>query len=288
MADFTAVRSMMFVPANLRRRWERAHTRGADVLIVDLEDGVGVHDKSEARTMVGDAVDFLVGEGARVVVRINAPWLMAIEDLKVAVRPGVSALMVPKVEDAGRLAALAQIVGEHEAERALPQGAIAFIVMIESPLALEHLGEIADAPRVAGLTLGTEDFSLNMGVAPTAEVLDHPARLIALVTKARGIAGFGVPTSIMGIDQPEVFGAAARRARAMGLNGGACADPRQVTEANAAFSPSAEEIAEAHALLAAWEAGGGQGVVRYGARILDIPVVLLAESTLAQARALGL
>jgi citrate lyase subunit beta/citryl-CoA lyase len=275
---------MMFVPANLRRRWERAHLRGADALIVDLEDGVGPADKVDAREMLSEAVAFLTGQGAVVLVRINASWLLAMQDLAAAIIPGVRGVLIPKMEDPGRLLALSQIVGELEAQRKLPAGAAVLVPMIESPLGIERLSEIAAVERVGGLALGVEDFSLSLGVEPTPECLDLPCRLIAFAANARGLAGFGVPMSIIAIDQPEAYGEAARRARAMGLTGALCADPRQVEKVNVAFSPSAAEIAAARALLAAWEAGGGTGMVKFEGRIIDAPVARRAERVLAQAR----
>src|SRR3954471_9637733 len=120
-------RSLLFVPANNGRQVEKAHERGADAIILDLEDAIPAEDKPQARALLGPAVERLSGFGQDFAVRINAGWLAAFADLAAAIVPGVSAVVVPKVEDAGRLRALSEIVGELEAERSLPIGGIKFI-----------------------------------------------------------------------------------------------------------------------------------------------------------------
>src|ERR1700728_3601728 len=105
-------RSLLFVPANDTNRLAKAHSRCADAIIIDLEDAVAAKDKSLARSLLPAAAAGLYEKGADVVVRINANWCDAIADLDVAVRSGISAIMVPKVETPERIVVLAEIVAE--------------------------------------------------------------------------------------------------------------------------------------------------------------------------------
>lgn len=274
-----AHRSWLFVPAHDERRLEKAHLRGADVLILDLEDGVAPAAKADARAALSTAVDRLRRLGQLTAVRINGVAELWREDLAAAARAGATALMVPKAESQAQLAehaAALEALGE-------PAASVALLPLIESPRALESLGEIADAPRVAGLALGAEDFALSLGVEPGPECLDMPCRMIALAAAARGLAALGAPISISAFDPPAPYAEAARRARAMGLTGTLCIHPAQVTAVSQAFAPTVDEVQDARAVLDAWRAAGGAGVARLGERMIDLPLVRRAERLLDRA-----
>jgi citrate lyase subunit beta/citryl-CoA lyase len=125
-------RSLLFVAANDDRRLAKAAQRGADAIILDLEDAVPKDDKASARELLPAAIERLVDARAQIVVRINVDWLDAFADLNAAVRPGVAAIMVPKAENKGRLAIISQIVAEIASAKGLTQ-VPGLIAMIESP-----------------------------------------------------------------------------------------------------------------------------------------------------------
>jgi citrate lyase subunit beta/citryl-CoA lyase len=275
-------RSLLFVPADDRRRWEKAHQRGADAVILDLEDAVAPDAKAAARAQLAEAIEQLANAGAPVVVRINQ-GAEAEPDLAAAVRPGLAAVMAPKVEDVAALTALIASLRTREAAAGLPNGSIALIALIETPLGLERLLAIADCAGVTGLALGVEDFGRSLGVEPSAEALDLPCRLIALAAASRGQAALAAPASIARFDRPDLFGEAAARGRAMGATGVLCIHPAQVAAVNAAFTPTEAEVADARAVLDAWAQAGRSGVVRLGERMIDAPVVSQAKRVLARA-----
>ena len=128
-------RSMMFVPVNVDKFVDSAHTRGADVIILDLEDSILPKDKERARTLVAAAATKVARAGADVVVRINRPWRLCLRDLEAVVSRGICALMLPKTESADHVRMVAEVLDELEAERGLPQGHTQLIAMIESAAA---------------------------------------------------------------------------------------------------------------------------------------------------------
>lgn len=272
-------RSLLFAPADNAERCAKAARAGADAVILDLEDGVALAAKPAARAALGEAVATVRAQGVAAVVRINAPWMMAADDVRAAVAAGAQALMVPKAEDAHRLAVLAQMVEE------LGGGALPQIALVESPQGIAAAHAIAQAPCVAGLALGTEDFSLAMGVEPSETVLDLPARQLALAAAGRGLMALAVPFSIARFREEEAYQASASAAAAYGVNGAICIHPKQVAVANAVFGLSAADRAEAERILAAWDAAQAQGlsVVSMDGAMIDLPVAERARKLLARA-----
>ena len=281
MAPKTAPwRSLLFVGADQRDKIARAATRGADAIILDLEDAVAPASKAGARRSLDDAIQTLAQEGQPTVVRINTPWRDAIADLDVAVRPGVSALMVPGCVSAQRLVTLAEMLSELELHHGL-DSPIGLIALVESAAGLTNLSAIAAAPRVIALAMGTEDLALDMHAAPTPALLDLPARQIALAARAHGLSSFAVPISIGAFADEDAYRSACLDARAYGVSGAICIHPTQIRIANAIFRPREAELDEAHAILAAWDDRGTKNVVSWNGKMIDLPVVQRARELLA-------
>jgi citrate lyase subunit beta/citryl-CoA lyase len=281
-----AWRSLLFVPGHQESRLSKAHTRGADAVIIDLEDAVPAEQKSAAREMAAAAAARLAAESQDVVIRINATWRVAAADLEAVVRPGVAALMVPKVEDANRLRVISEMIVEWEAERGIASGTVGLLALVESPIALPRLHEIASVDRVIGLALGPEDFCAVLGVSPSPASLDLPCKMLALAAAARGLNALGSPISIADFRALDRWQAAADRARSFGMTGAMCIHPDQVAPLNLAFGVSAEELADAERIIQAWERSAGSGVAELDGKMIDLPVVLRARRTLANSRPL--
>ena len=155
------------MPGNVPKFIDKAHERGADCVLVDLEDSVTVAEKPTARAMLPETMKKVARGGADVAVRINRPLRLAIPDIEAAVRPGLSALFITKTEGVQHLKLLDEAVSELERERGMPVGSVGFGAMIEHPRALAHIDDIAErAPRVIAMMLGGEDFALETGSDP--------------------------------------------------------------------------------------------------------------------------
>ena len=274
--------SLLFLPADREDRVVKAGHSGADAVILDLEDAVAPKAKAGARARLQASVEILRSAGRGVVVRINAPWRLALEDLAASCAAGVDAIMVPKVEDAARLAVVAEMLAECETAQG-NHTEIALLALIEAPIALNGLAAIAAVPRVIGLALGSEDFSLSLGVEPTADNLDLPCRHIAFAAAARGQMACGLPLSLAEFRDLDSYGKAVAAARAMGMTGALCIHPAQIGPVNAGFEPSPAETATAQAILEAWgqPARGGQMAIKVAGRMVDLPVLLRARRTMA-------
>lgn len=270
---------MLFVPAAASQRWQKAHTRGADAIIVDLEDSTQPEAKAAARLLAIDAVRTLNANRANVTVRVNNDAHYLADDLEAVVVPGLRAIVLPKVEQAAELDSLSAMLDALEYEHELERGAVGVIAVIESPRALEQVTAIASGPRLIGISLGSEDFALSLGRSPTPQSLGLAAQAVAYAAAARGLMGIGMATGIANYTDLDAFADEARRAHAMGLTGAMCIHPNQVPVLNDCFGASAADIADARAILVAWDQRT-DGVVSHNGRMIDQPVVERARRLL--------
>jgi len=278
-------RSILYVPGNVPKFIDRAHERGADCILVDLEDSVTVAEKPTARAMLPETMRKVVRNGADVAVRINRPMRLAIPDIEAAVRPGLSALFITKTEGVQHLRLLDEAVSELERERGMPVGSVGFGAMIEHPRALAELNDIAErGPRVIAMMLGGEDFALETGSIPSDESLELPKRLVAFAAQAHGVAMIGILGTVADYSDPAAYKKSAERARRFGFSGGTCVHPGLVQTLNEAFTPSAEDVAYAKKLIAADEkaAAEGRGSFTVDGKMIDIPVINRARRLLAR------
>ena len=282
-------RSMMFVPVNVERFVEGAHARGADAIILDLEDSILPKDKERARTLVAAAAPKVSRSGADVLVRVNRPWRLCVRDLEAAVGKGICAIMLPKTESPEHVHMVAEVLDEVEAERGIAHGHTRIIVMIETATAFFRMREIAAAhPRVVGLTLGSEDFALAVGMVPEAEGLFYPKQQIVFAARAAGVLPLGFIGTVADYKDLEAFRATARRSRRVGFTGASVIHPSQIAILNEEFRPSADEVQKAQRVVAAFEAakGGNQGAIEVDGKMVDLPVVERARRTLERHEAI--
>jgi citrate lyase subunit beta/citryl-CoA lyase len=283
-------RSMLFLPAHVPRYIERAHTRGADAYILDLEDSVPQSEKAHAREGLADGARQVTQGGAATLVRINTQAEHRAADIEAACLPGVAAIVVPKVGVAADIVAVAVRLDSLEAARGIGAGGVRLIALIEHVAALPHLDEIAlSSPRLLGMILGSEDFSASAGMEPIAEALLAPNQQIVFACRRAGILPFGFPASIAEYADAAAFRMHVRLARRLGFVGAFCIHPSQIEVLNEEFSPSAADIAAARAVIEAFDAAvrDGRGAASYLGRMIDPPVVERAQEVLRRAESLG-
>ena len=278
-------RSILYVPGNVPKFIDKAHERGADCVLVDLEDSVQPAQKPEARAMLAETMTKVARGGADVAVRINRPMRLAIADIEAAVRPGLAALFITKTEGVQHLRLLDEAVSELERERGMPVGSVGFGAMIEHPRALAELNDIAErGPRVIAMMLGGEDFALETGSIPSDESLELPKRLVAFAAQAHGVAMIGILGTVADYSDPAAYKKSAERARRFGFSGGTCIHPGLVAALNEAFTPKPDEVAYAEKLIEADKKAQaeGRGSFSVDGKMIDIPVIERARKLLAR------
>jgi citrate lyase subunit beta / citryl-CoA lyase len=278
------MRSLLYVPASSERFIAKAHERGADAIILDLEDAVVPAQKSAARERLATAVASVGQRGATVFVRINSEEELWRLDAEAAARAGAFGLLVPKTREARMLQELADMLEKLERSTGRPE--VALVPMIEDAGAVLDAKVIATAtPRVFGLVAGGEDLATALDAEPTPEVLYLPKLMVHLAAKAAGVRSFGLLRTVADYGDLDAVEKSAREARAFGFDGASCVHPSVVPILNRAFSPSAEELDHARRLIAESEraTANGQGAFAFEGKMVDEPVVQRARALLERA-----
>ncbi len=279
------LRSLLFIPATAPQFLAKAAERGAGAIIVDLEDAVLPERKAAARPLAADACRMLAARGITVLLRVNSDAAWLAEDLAQAPLDCIDAIMLPKVDDAAQVQALARQLDALEARFTLAQP-VRIAALIESPRGVLRAEAIATAhPRLTALAFGAEDYCAAMGIAPLPRALTLPAQMVTLAAHAAGLECWGLADAIGNIDDTAAYAATARAARELGFTGAMAIHPRQVAALNAAFAPNAEEIAWARRVEAAALAAlaRGDGAVTLDGRMVDKPIVARALRILRDA-----
>jgi len=260
-------RSMLYVPGDREAMIAKASQRGADSLILNLEDAVAPANKELARQTVVGALGKNDFGRTEVVVRINSPdTATGYRDLLAVAPAAPDAILLPKVGSVEVVRFTAWTLARLEELHSLPAGRIRVMCMIESAAGVMAAREIAAChERMAALIFGATDYSVEIGctAAPDSPALLHAQSQIVLACRAAGIAAIDTPH--MNLQDADGLVRAAQRAAALGFDGKSAIHPAQIGPIHAAFTPTPEQVAWAERVLAL--ADGDDA--RLGAAVLD-------------------
>jgi len=283
------LRSLLFVPGDSERKFAKAQTSGADVLILDLEDSVAPSKKVEARAMVETLLNSREARPWSFFVRVNPfDTGLTLDDLAAVVKPGLDGLLIPKINGAHDLDRIGHYCDAFETRAGIAVGSVRLAaVATETPAAMFSLGSYAPAhPRLTGLTWGAEDLAAAIGATSNKDAggsWTQPyvqARSMCLYAAANaGVA----PVDTLYADFRDLDGLErdCRRARRDGFTGRIAIHPDQVETINRCFSPSDEEIVEARKIVSAFAAQPDAGTLGIDGKMVDIPHLKAARRTLA-------
>lgn len=275
-------RSVLYIPASRARAIEKARTLPIDAIIFDLEDAVTVEEKSAAREALATALqttDF----GTRLqIVRINGfdtPW--GADDLSTITQANPHAILLPKVNSAKDINMLAALLDADPHTKDTKIWA-----MMETPLGILNALEIAGAPRMAGFIMGTNDLTKDLH-SRTRDAMTTSLQLCLLAARAHGI--FCIDGVYNAFKDEDGLKAECEQGRDYGFDGKTLIHPAQVAIANAAFAPTAEDIALARRQIDAYTeaTANGQGVAIVDGRIVENLHIETARATLAKANAIA-
>lgn len=285
------LRSLLFVPGNRPDMLEKAKNFQADVLVPDMEDSVPVAEKANARKIVAAALPGLAGAGKALFPRPNAlnTGLLA-DDLAAVIGPHIEGVTVGKVSSAWEVRQIVSIVEPLEKKTGLPAGHVKIIPWIETAKAIVNAYEIcAASPRVIAVAFGGEDFTNDMEIHRSDEgsELVYPRNVIAVAAKAAGVIALDTP--YVNFRDPEGHKRDILVARRMGFRGKFAIHPSQVSDINALFAPSPEEVEQARRIVAAFQEAeaAGKGSTSVDGKMIDAPVVKRAQALLAQSEAIA-
>jgi citrate lyase subunit beta/citryl-CoA lyase len=289
------MRSLLFVPGDSRKKLDKAMGSGADVLLIDLEDSVDVAAKDEARRVTSAFVmeHRTETERPRLFVRVNGLTTgLADADLDGVMPAAPDGIVLPKTVGGADVAHLGAKLAVREAEYGLDDGATRILaIATENAAGVFALGTFAGAShRLMGLTWGGEDLSADLGAEANRDedgAYTDPYRLArSLTLMGAAAAGVDAVDSVF-TNFRDMAGleAECRQARRDGFVAKMAIHPAQVPVINQAFTPSAEAMARAQAVIEAFRAHPGAGVVGVNGEMLDRPHLLRAERLLRRAGA---
>jgi citrate lyase subunit beta/citryl-CoA lyase len=287
------MRSFLFVPADSAKKLDKAMTSGADALIVDLEDSIAHDGKTRARESAAAFLKDAMAAASRphILVRVNGLQTGLIDDDLDAVVPAKpDAIMLPKAEGGAAVVHADAKLVVREAINNLPDGHIKIVALAtETAASLFVAGTYAGASaRLSGLTWGAEDLSAELGARANRDAQGRfldPYRLARVLCLA-GAAAAQVPafdTVYVDFRDHEGFRRECEEACRDGFVGKLAIHPAQVPIINEVFTPTPEALSRARAIVDAFAANPGAGVVGIGGVMYDRPHLVRAKQLLARA-----
>jgi citrate lyase subunit beta/citryl-CoA lyase len=291
------MRSLLFVPADGGRKLDKAMASGADAIIVDLEDSIAPEGKTAARASAADFLKEAVQapKRPRLLVRLNGfATGLTDADLDAVVPARPDAIMLPKAEGGAAIVHADAKLAVREAIAGLPDGHVKIVaIATETASALFLAGTYGGASaRLEGLTWGAEDLSAELGAETNRDAdgrfLD-PYRLARALCLAGAAAAqvLAIDTIAADFRNLELLRRESEEARRDGFTGKMAIHPAQVPVINEVFTPTAEAIAKARAIIAAFERNPGMGTIGIDGVMYDRPHLERAKRLLARAKAAG-
>jgi citrate lyase subunit beta/citryl-CoA lyase len=271
------------MPGANAKALDKARTLACDALIFDLEDSVAPEAKGEARAAVSAALG-AGGYGRReLIMRVNAlgsAW--GAQDIAAAIAAKPDGVLVPKVSTAADVVAADKALG----------GAIPLWVMIETPLAILNIKEIAAAAqstRLTGFVIGLNDLAKEQRASFTPDRAAFLTSLTLAVLAARAYGLVAIDAVHNDIADAVGFETACRQGAMLGYDGKTVIHPSQIDMANVVFAPPAAEVEQARAIIAAFAdpENAGKGVIKIGGKMTELLHLEIAKRTVAIAEAIA-
>jgi citrate lyase beta subunit len=279
------------MPGDDRRKIEKATTLGVDCICMDMEDGVAITRKAEARAVTAQAMKELDFGSAERCIRINS-FGSGFEkfDLAAAVATNPDAIVVPKVETAEQVRSISEYIEMYELSSKMDLGSIRMLVGVETAKGILNLGEIAASDRrLEAIIFGAEDFAASVGATRTREATEVLYARSAVVTACAAHELQAIDMVYIDFRDTEGLRAEAQQGARLGFSGKQIIHPNQVEPVQAAFTPSDDAIEYAQRVVRAFSASQkeGKGAFALDGKMIDMPLLKNAQKVLDRARAAG-
>jgi citrate lyase subunit beta/citryl-CoA lyase len=297
------LRSWMFTPGNREKMMSKAGALGADVTVIDVEDAVPPEEKAATAQKISQYYMPIRNRNPKgqIYVRINAVEktqmsqgekyyeFRGLEDIRNVVRPGLSGIVVPKVETAGMLYRALAAIEILEAERGMERGGVKIVALIETVQGLLNIQEISQVaktePRIVGFSFGGVDFSLDAGMKGASVDVEYasPRYTIALHARAAKLEHI-IDSPYVQLMNVDGFRTTSQQAANLGYTGKLCIHPNQVEIANQVYMPTEAEYLHAKKTVEAFKEARkrGEGSVMFEGNIIEDPLNEIAERIIRQ------
>jgi citrate lyase beta subunit len=285
-----ARRALLYMPGDDRHKIEKALTLGVDCICMDMEDGVALNRKTEARRTVAAALRDLDFGRSEKLARLNAAGSgLEAEDIQAVLPFRPDGVVIPKIETLDQIQWASEKIEAAELAYGWPVRSIRLLVGVETPKAILNLKDIASYPRLDALIFGGEDYAASIGATrtPGAEELLYARSAVVMACAAYALQAIDMVS--IDFKDLEALRREARFGAQLGYAGKQIIHPNQVAPVQEAFTPDEAAIESARRLVEAFEAhqAKGSGAFALDGRMIDMPLVKAAERILERARAAG-
>jgi len=285
-----ARRALLYMPGDDRHKIEKALTLDVDCVCMDMEDGVALNRKAEARRTIAAALRKLGFGRSEKLARINAVGSgLETEDIEAVLPFRPDGVIVPKVERLEQIQWASEKIEAAELAYGWPIHSIRMLVGVETPRAILNLNEIASHPRLDALIFGGEDYAASVGATRTPAALELLYARSAVVAACAAHELQAIDMVTVNFKDLEAVRREASFGAQLGYTGKQVIHPNQVAPVQEAFTPDEAAIESARRLVDAFESyqAQGSGAFALDGRMIDKPLVMAAERVLECARAAG-
>jgi citrate lyase beta subunit len=279
------------MPGDDRRKIEKATTLDVDCVCMDMEDGVAITQKSEARAVIAEAMKELDFGGSERCIRINSVGSgLEKYDLAAAVATNPDAVVVPKVETAQQVRAISEYIEVYERSSRMPVGTIRMLVGVETAKGILNLKEIAESDRrLEAIIFGAEDYAASIGATRTKDATEVLYARSAVITACAANDLQAIDMVYIDFRDIEGLRLEAQQGARLGFSGKQIIHPNQVAPVQEAFTPSAEAIEYAQRVVEAFTTSQkeGRGAFALDGKMIDMPLLKNAQKVLDRAKAAG-
>jgi citrate lyase beta subunit len=284
-------RALLYMPGDDRRKIEKATTLGVDCVCMDMEDGVAITQKTEARAVIAAAMKELDFGRSERCIRINGVGSgLEKYDLAAAVATNPEAVVVPKVETAQQVRAISEYIEIYERSSRMPVGTIRMLIGVETAKGVLNLKEIAESDRrLEAIIFGAEDYAASIGATRTKEAMEVLYARSAVVTACAAHDLQAIDMVYIDFRDVDGLRIEAQQAAGLGFSGKQIIHPNQVAPVQEAFTPSPEAIEYAQRILEAFITSQkeGKGAFALDGKMIDMPLLKNAQKVLDRAKAAG-
>ena len=285
-----ARRALLYMPGDDRHKIEKALTLGVDCVLMDMEDGVALNRKAEARRTIAAALRELDFGRSEKLARINAVGSgLETEDIEAVLPFRPDGMVVPKIERLEQIQWASEKIEAAELACGWPIHSIRMLVGVETPRAILNLKEIASHPRLDALIFGGEDYAASVGATRTPAALELLYARSAVVAACAAYELQAIDMVTVDFKDLETVRREASLGAQLGYTGKQVIHPNQVAPVQEAFTPDEAAIEFARRLVETFEThqARGSGAFALDGRMIDKPLVMAAERVLERARAAG-
>jgi citrate lyase beta subunit len=278
------------MPGDDWKKITKSLTLGVDCICMDMEDGVAVKRKAEARTTIAQALQELDFGQSEKLARINAVgsgWERDDIDAVLPFHP--DGIVIPKIESLGQIEWGSKIIESAELKFGWPINSVRMLVGVETAKGILNLKEIASHPRLDGIIFGGEDFAASVGARRTSDAAEllYARQAVVVACAAFGLQAIDIVT--IDFKDAEGLRAEAEQGAGFGFSGKQVIHPNQVQVTQEAFTPFEAAVAEARRIVETFEASQkeGKGAYALDGKMIDMPLLKNAQKVLERAKAAG-